>query len=96
MKYMDDDFIAEFEGLSHEIEEILEGVSEEMTRDVLCVRMADAIYDVSMNAEEAIKKLQEWTDVMKESMILMYDQAKAVNEFEKETGLDKFLRGEKS
>jgi hypothetical protein len=96
MTYVDDYFIAEFEEVSSAIEDVLEDTSFEMRRDVLCVLMVDAVYDDALSKEEALKKFEEWSNTMKESLSLMYEQAEAISKFERETGLKAFLNRDKS
>lgn len=96
MNQMDDDFIAEWEELYDGLEEALDGVPYEMRKDLLCVMVANTIFDHGISLEEALKRLADWSDTIKESITLMREQEEAVAQFERETGLDKFFNRKKN
>lgn len=96
MNQTEDDFIVDWEEFYNDVEEALEDASYEMRRDVLCVMVANTVFDHGTGLEEALKRLNEWSETIKESITLMHQQEEAVAQFERNTGLDKFFNRNKN
>jgi hypothetical protein len=83
MNQTEDDFIMEWEELYDGLEEALDGVSYDMRKDLLCVMVADTIFDHGAGLEEAMKRLNEWSDTIKESITMMQDHEDVISKFER-------------